>query len=158
MVGVSSRDTSALNTRVLRHGLVQRGVLDVAPGASLGTTRAKPRGRYLVGDGSLDALLGYVATADLLKASLSGAPLALRALVREPLLAPETLPPLALQERFRTERTHAAAIDGHRAERVRSGRAQLGSGSAAPLPGRRLTPPRSARTMRARVARASRPP
>jgi len=84
--------------------------VDATPEVLLETTRAKPHGRYLVAAGGLDSLLGFVTTADLLHSSLSPAPIDLRALVREPLLVPETMAILTLLERFRSERTHVAAV------------------------------------------------
>ena len=76
----------------------------------LARIRELPHGRYIVADGSLDSLVGYVSTVDLLTASLEGTPLDLRALALEPLIAPETLPILRLLEKFRTERVHLAVI------------------------------------------------
>lgn len=76
----------------------------------LARIRELPHGRYIVADGNLDSLVGYVSTVDLLAASLDGSPLDLRKLAVEPLIAPETLPILRLLERFRTERVHLAVI------------------------------------------------
>ena len=57
-----------------------------------------------------DDLLGVVHIIDLLQQSLRGEPLDLRALIRQPLVFPETLPLLQALEQFRSARTHFAFV------------------------------------------------
>ncbi|MNS88652.1 Hemolysin C [compost metagenome] len=57
-----------------------------------------------------EGLLGVVHVIDLLQQSLRGEPLDLRALIRQPLVFPETLPLLSALEQFRNARTHFAFV------------------------------------------------
>ncbi|KMK18072.1 membrane protein [Pluralibacter gergoviae] len=67
--------------------------------------------RIVVTGGERDEdLLGVVHVIDLLQQSLRGEPLDLRALVRQPLVFPETLPLLPALEQFRSARTHFAFV------------------------------------------------
>jgi CBS domain containing-hemolysin-like protein len=67
--------------------------------------------RLVVTGGDNDEeLLGVVHVIDLLNQSLHGEPLDLRALVRQPLVFPETLPLLPALEQFRNARTHFAFV------------------------------------------------
>lgn len=72
--------------------------------------KAEPHGRYLVCDGQLDNVVGFVALYDLLIAELSADPFSLTASVRKPLMVPETLPILSLLNAFRESRTHFAVV------------------------------------------------
>ncbi len=73
--------------------------------------REEPHGRYLVCDGDLDKVVGFVAVRDLFAAGeASWAELDLRAVVRKPLMVPETLPILGLLNNFRESRTHFAVV------------------------------------------------
>lgn len=72
--------------------------------------REEPHGRYLVCDGQLDNVVGYVALHDLLIAELSGGQFSLTSMVRKPLMVPETLPILSLLGNFRESRTHFAVV------------------------------------------------
>ncbi|BCG08813.1 TerC family protein [Buttiauxella agrestis] len=62
----------------------------------------------ITGEG--DEILGVVHVIDLLQQSLKGEPLDLEALIRQPLIFPETLPLLAALEQFRNGRTHFAFV------------------------------------------------
>ncbi|HEX4500204.1 MAG TPA: TerC family protein [Scandinavium sp.] len=67
--------------------------------------------RLVVTGGDNDEeMLGVVHIIDLLQQSLNGEPLDLRALVRQPLVFPETLPLLPALEQFRNARTHFAFV------------------------------------------------
>jgi putative hemolysin len=72
--------------------------------------REDPHSRYLVAEGDLDRVAGYVATSDLLAASLEGGPIELGQLVRKPLIVPETLPILELLEQYQATGTHLATV------------------------------------------------
>jgi putative hemolysin len=65
---------------------------------------------FPVAAGSLDRIIGVVAARDLLAESLSGRPLDLRTLTRDPLLMPDTMPATAALERFRETGTHLALL------------------------------------------------
>jgi putative hemolysin len=67
-------------------------------------------GRLLVCDGGLDGVLGYVRTREIVDRLLSGAPLDLRAMAREPLTVGPTLSSLALMTTFRRARPHLALV------------------------------------------------
>ncbi|HEX7001627.1 MAG TPA: hemolysin family protein [Trueperaceae bacterium] len=70
-----------------------------------------PHGRYLVADGDLDNVVGFVSSADLLVGALSG-DLDLAAHMQEPVYVPETLPILAMLDRFReTGKRLAVVVD-----------------------------------------------
>ncbi len=86
--------------------------LDVEASASdiLDQVREEPHGRYLVCEGDLDQVVGFVAVRDLFAGELSGAGLDLRSAMRKPLMIPETLPILALLNNFRESRTHFAVV------------------------------------------------
>lgn len=72
--------------------------------------KAEPHGRYLVCDGELDNVVGFVALQDLLVAELADDPFALAGMLRKPLMVPETLPILSLLNSFRESRTHFAVV------------------------------------------------
>ncbi len=76
----------------------------------LATIRRDPLTRYLVCEGEVDRFLGFVHTRALLVASLEKGTLDLRAMVQRPLVVPETLPVLALLERFKAEGIHFAVV------------------------------------------------
>lgn len=70
------------------------------------------RSRFLVCEGSIDKVLGVVLAADVLSACLTGKQIVLRALLRQPLFIPSTIPTLALLEAFRAAEVHVAvALD-----------------------------------------------
>lgn len=71
------------------------------------------RALMLVGDEDLDHVVGFVHSEDLLARSLGGSVLdreALRALARQPLFVPATMPVLQLVEAFRSSREHSALV------------------------------------------------
>lgn len=86
--------------------------LDLGAGAAdlLQALRGRPHGRYLIGDGSIDSVVGYVAVRDLLQEQLEGRPLELRKVLRKPLFVPETMPILALLDRFQRGKVHVAVV------------------------------------------------
>ncbi len=75
-----------------------------------GLVRSEPHGRYLVCDGGLDDVTGYVATTDLVAAAVGEPPIDLPALTQQALVVPETLPILTLLERFRSTGVHIATV------------------------------------------------
>lgn len=72
--------------------------------------RAQPHGRYVVGDGSLDSVVGYVAVRDLLQEQLQGRPLELGKVLRKPLFVPETMAILSLLNKFQQGSVHVAVV------------------------------------------------
>lgn len=86
--------------------------LDVADGADevKAVLARSPHGRYVVAQGDLDHVVGYVAAADLLTDALRGRPLDLRRRLKEPLFVPETLPILAMLNQFRESRRRLAVV------------------------------------------------
>jgi putative hemolysin len=66
--------------------------------------------RYIVADGDLDHVIGVVRVRDLLKKSLVGARVDLKAAVQKPVYVPETLPALKLLEMFKRKRQHMALV------------------------------------------------
>lgn len=67
-------------------------------------------GRFLVCDGGLDNVVGYVRTREIVERLLEGAPLDLRSLSREPLTIGPNLNALALMATFRRGRPHLALV------------------------------------------------
>src|SRR5690606_28658427 len=86
--------------------------LDVAGGADevKAVLARSPHGRYVVAQGDLDHVVGYVEAADLLTDALRGRPLDLRRRLKEPLFVPETLPILAMLNQFRESRRRLAVV------------------------------------------------
>lgn len=74
------------------------------------TFSSRPHSRYPVGRDSLDHVLGIVRAQDLLGQCLAGQPLDLKALLRPPLIVPESMRALGVLEILRRERTHVALI------------------------------------------------
>jgi putative hemolysin len=66
--------------------------------------------RLPVYEGSLDRILGYVATQDVMRTSWMGWPLELRKMMRRAAFVPETMPLDRLLEMFRKERTPFAIV------------------------------------------------
>jgi putative hemolysin len=66
--------------------------------------------RFPVGQGSLDNVLGFVQTKDLLTRCLAGSKMDLKDNLRPPLFVPEGLPVLKLLEMFKQSRTHIALV------------------------------------------------
>lgn len=83
-----------------------------APEAEIRALLEKNQHTRLVvtGENEQEDLLGVVHVIDLLQQSLRGEPLNLRALIRQPLVFPETLPLLPALEQFRNARTHFAFV------------------------------------------------
>jgi putative hemolysin len=65
---------------------------------------------FVVCDGDLDHVLGTVRAAELLPAVLAGGGLNLRALLREPLFVPDSMPAFKLLEVFRSSHRHLAIV------------------------------------------------
>jgi putative hemolysin len=65
---------------------------------------------FVVCDGDLEHVLGTVRAADLLPAVLKGGALNLRALLREPLFVPDSMPAFKLLEAFRSSHRHLALV------------------------------------------------
>src|SRR5690606_34036652 len=86
--------------------------LDVAAGVQ-GLRQAldeRPHSRYLVCAGSVDEVVGYLMTRDLVAQLLEGTTPVLDEHVKQPLFVPETLPTLTLLERFKTTGVHFAVV------------------------------------------------
>src|SRR5690606_4561620 len=100
--------------------------LDVAAGVQ-GLRQAldeRPHSRYLVCAGSVDEVVGYLMTRDLVAQLLEGTTPVLDEHVKQPLFVPETLPTLTLLERFKTTGVHFAVVldeYGGRSEERRAG-------------------------------------
>jgi putative hemolysin len=71
---------------------------------------ASGHSRLPVTDGSLDNIIGFVMTKDLLAQCLSGRPLDVQSVLEPPLFVPESMPALEVLDRFRTTRTKAALV------------------------------------------------
>jgi putative hemolysin len=67
-------------------------------------------GRFLVCEGGLDNIVGYVRTREIVERLLDGAPLDLRSLAREPLTVGPNLSALDLMTTFRRGRPHLALV------------------------------------------------
>jgi putative hemolysin len=65
---------------------------------------------FVVCDGDLEHVLGTVRAAELLPAVLKGGALNLRALLREPLFVPDSMPAFKLLEAFRSSHRHLALV------------------------------------------------
>jgi putative hemolysin len=65
---------------------------------------------FVVCDGDLEHVLGTVRAAELLPAVLKGETLNLRALLREPLFVPDSMPAFKLLEAFRASHRHLALV------------------------------------------------
>jgi len=84
--------------------------VSATPEEVLEQIRTEPHGRYLVCEGELDRVVGFVVIRDLLAAKLDIGSFDLRAALHKPLLVPETLPILSLLNKFRDSRTHIAVV------------------------------------------------
>jgi len=84
--------------------------VSATPEEVLEQNRTEPHGRYLVCEGELDRVVGFVVIRDLLAAKLDIGSFDLRAALHKPLLVPETLPILSLLNKFRDSRTHIAVV------------------------------------------------
>jgi putative hemolysin len=86
--------------------------LDLSEGLA-GLRRAldeRPHSRYLVCRGSVDDVVGYVMTRDLVGELLDGHAVDLRKHVKQPLFVPETQPTLTLLEQFKATGVHFAVV------------------------------------------------
>ncbi len=81
-----------------------------SPEEVLEQIRTEPHGRYLVCEGELDDVVGFVIIRDLLAAKLDVGTFDIRAVLHKPLMVPETLPILSLLNKFRDSRTHIAVV------------------------------------------------
>jgi putative hemolysin len=66
--------------------------------------------RFVVCHGNLDEVLGIVRSADLLPLAFSGARIDLRALTREAVFVPDSMPAVQLLESFRSSHKHVALV------------------------------------------------
>lgn len=69
-----------------------------------------PHHRVIVCRGDLESVLGVVHVTDLLKAGLTGQPLSLAAMLRKPLMVPESVTTTQIMEHFRRARTQFALV------------------------------------------------
>ncbi|PKN30754.1 MAG: hypothetical protein CVU64_01885 [Deltaproteobacteria bacterium HGW-Deltaproteobacteria-21] len=69
-----------------------------------------PHSMFPVAEGDVENILGMVHTKDMLIQCLQGRPLEVKALIQEPLFAPETMPALKLLELFKQRGTYVALI------------------------------------------------
>jgi putative hemolysin len=69
-----------------------------------------PRGRYIIGKGALDNVVGAVAMKDIWPATKAGAPLQLRSLAFMPLFVPQSTRALTVLEQFRKTGIHVALV------------------------------------------------
>jgi putative hemolysin len=74
--------------------------------------RHSPHSRFPVGRGSIDNIQGIVRAKELLNRCLAGQPVDLQALLREPLIVPETANASHLLELFKQSKTHIALVLG----------------------------------------------
>jgi magnesium and cobalt exporter, CNNM family len=65
--------------------------------------KASPHARFVVGDGSVDNVVGVVLAKDLLDRQLDGAPPALGPVLRQPIVVPDTISALDAMERLRAD-------------------------------------------------------
>lgn len=86
--------------------------LDVGdpPEAWLERIAGRVHARYLVCDGSIDAVKGFAVAAELLAATRDGSPIDLEAHVHRPLIVPEAQAILGLLERFKETGIHFAVV------------------------------------------------
>lgn len=74
------------------------------------TLAERPHSRYLVCRGSVDEVVGYVMTRDLVGDLLAGGTPVLDDYVKQPLFVPETQPTLTLLEQFKATGVHFAVV------------------------------------------------
>jgi len=84
--------------------------VDTPSGEIIGAIAMAGYSRLPVYEGSLDRILGYVATKDVLRTSWMGWPIELRKMMRRAVFVPETMPLDRLLELFRKERTPFAIV------------------------------------------------
>jgi putative hemolysin len=84
--------------------------VDTPSGEIIGAIAMAGYSRLPVYEGSLDRILGYVATKDVLRTSWLGWPIELRKMMRRAVFVPETMPLDRLLELFRRERTPFAIV------------------------------------------------
>lgn len=86
--------------------------LDVEEGMA-GLSRAmaeRPHSRYLVSRGSVDEVVGYVMTRDVVRDLLEGRTPVLDDYLKQPLFVPETQPTLTLLDQFKSTGVHFAVV------------------------------------------------
>jgi putative hemolysin len=81
-----------------------------APADIVATLRESDVTRFVVSDGRVDNVVGVVVAKDLLDQVLEGAPMALDAVLRQPLVLPDTLSALDALERLRGDRLGMALV------------------------------------------------
>jgi putative hemolysin len=74
------------------------------------TMRSSGYSRFPVARGDLEEILGIVHAKDILNASFDGHPLALKTIMRPPLIMPDTTPVLRLLDQFKQSGQHVAII------------------------------------------------
>jgi putative hemolysin len=84
--------------------------LNASPSEIQRQLTASPHTRFLVGDGSIDNVVGVVRAKDLLAACLVGQALDVQAALQQPLFVPENLPALKALEMFKQTDTHLAIV------------------------------------------------
>jgi putative hemolysin len=86
--------------------------LDVADSADshMQTMLDAPRGRYIIGNGTLDNVVGAVSMKDVWPATKAGTPLQLRSLAFAPLFVPQSTRALTVLEQFRKTGIHVALV------------------------------------------------
>jgi putative hemolysin len=84
--------------------------VETPSGEIIGAIAMAGYSRLPVYEGSLDRILGYVATKDVLRTSWMGWPIELRKMMRRAVFVPETMPLDRLLELFRKERTPFAIV------------------------------------------------
>jgi putative hemolysin len=84
--------------------------VDTPSGEIIGAIAMAGYSRLPVYEGSLDRILGYVATKDVLRTSWMGWPIELRKMMRQAVFVPETMPLDRLLDLFRKERTPFAIV------------------------------------------------
>ena len=83
---------------------------NAAPSDMAAALRANDVTRFIVADGSVDHVVGVVMAKDLLDQQLEGSPLAIPALLRQPIVLPDSLTALDALERLRTDRIGLALV------------------------------------------------
>jgi putative hemolysin len=74
------------------------------------TLKASPHSRFVVGDGTVDNVVGVVLAKDLLDRLLDGAALAVSPVLRQPIVVPDTVSALDALERLRADRVGLALV------------------------------------------------
>ncbi len=84
--------------------------VDATGEALRGFLSAHRHGQYVVCHGSLDNVIGTVRAADLLSVAMKNSPIALRSLVQDPLLVPDSMGVFKLLEALKASHRHLAIV------------------------------------------------